>query len=316
MGLVLLHAYDGIFSDNLFSFRPNRGVKRAVADILAIPNLTDRYVYKLDIHDYFNSVDVERIIPLAERVVGQDHPRFFAFLCDFLRNPYVTEGGRRFEERKGIMAGNSLSSFLANLYLADMDREFAEKGIPYARYSDDIIVFGETREQTDAYRDRILSCLSDKDMTVNPAKVFYAEPGQPWDFLGITYRDGVVDVAHASVEKLKGKMRRKARALYRWKIRKEAGDEQVIRAFVRHFNRKLYDNPMRSELTWCRWFFPVITTDRSLKELDSYMLECIRYLVTGKHTKANFKLRYETIRSYGFKSLVHAYYENRRETDG
>ncbi len=309
-----LHEYDDVFADNLFSFRMNRGVKRAVSDLLSVPGLSDKYVYKLDIHDYFNSVDVERIIPLIERAIGADQPGLCAFLKDFLRNPYVIDAGRVIEDRKGIMAGNSLSSFLANLYLADMDRDFADRGIIYARYSDDIIVMADTGGELARYRDEILTRLSEKGMTVNPKKVFYARPGEPWDFLGITYHAGKVDVARASVEKMKGKIRRKARALYRWKVKKGASDEQTIRAYIRHFNRKFYANPNKSELTWCRWFFPVINTDESLKELDAYLIENIRFLVTGRHTKANYRLRYETIKSYGFRSLVHEYYAIANET--
>lgn len=309
-----LHEYDGVFADNLFSFRMNRGVKRAVSDLLSVPGLSDKYVYKLDIHDYFNSVDVERIIPLIESAIGADQPGLCAFLKDFLRNPYVIDAGRVIEDRKGIMAGNSLSSFLANLYLADMDRDFADRGIIYARYSDDIIVMADTEEEIGRYQDEILTRLSEKGMTVNPKKVFYARPGEPWDFLGITYHAGKVDVARASVEKMKGKIRRKARALYRWKVKKGASDEQTIRAYIRHFNRKFYANPNKSELTWCRWFFPVINTDESLKELDAYLIENIRFLVTGRHTKANYRLRYETIKSYGFRSLVHEYYAIANET--
>ena len=311
-----LHEYDGIFTDQLFSFRLNRGVKRAVADILAVPGLDGKYVYKLDIHDYFNSVDVEKILPMCEEVLGKDQPEFYAFLCAFLRNPYVTDGGKRFTDRKGIMAGNPLSSFLANLYLNDMDHTFAERGIPYARYSDDILVMADSEEELAGYQSEIDGWLAAKGLTVNPKKLFLAKPGEAWDFLGITYQGGVVDVARASVTKLKSKIRRKARALLRWKQKKGAGDEQAIRAFIRHFNKKFYENPNKSELTWCRWYFPVITTDRSLKELDAYLLESIRYLATGKHTKANYRLRYETIRAYGFKSLVHAYYENRGEEGG
>ena len=303
-----LHEYDDVFADNLFSFRMNRGVKKAVSDLLSVPGLSEKYVYKLDIHDYFNSVDVERIIPLIERTIGADQPRLCAFLKEFLRNPYVTDGGKVIEDRKGIMAGNSLSSFLANLYLADMDRDFADRGIIYARYSDDIIVMADSEEELERYREEILARLSDKDMTVNPRKVFYAKPGEPWDFLGITYHAGKVDVARASVEKMKGKIRRKARALYRWKVKNGASDERTIRAYIRHFNRKFYDNPSKSELTWCRWFFPIINTDESLKELDAYLIENIRFLVTGRHTKANYRLRYEAIKSYGFRSLVHEYY--------
>ena len=172
----------------------------------------------------------------------------------------------------------------------------------------------DTEEELARYRDEILTRLSEKGMTVNPKKVFYAKPGEPWDFLGITYHAGKVDVARASVEKMKGKIRRKARALYRWKVKKGASDEQTIRAYIRHFNRKFYANPNKSELTWCRWFFPVINTDESLKELDAYLIENIRFLVTGRHTKANYRLRYETIKSYGFRSLVHESYAIANET--
>lgn len=308
-----LHAFDGIFADNLYSFRVNRGVKRAVSDILSVPGLDTKYVYKLDIHDYFNSVDPEKIIPMLEKTLGEEQKGFVAFATAFLRNPYVTEGGKVLTEpNKGIMAGNPLSAFMANLFLSDMDWYFAKRGIPYARYSDDIIVFADSEEELTGYREEILRRLSERALTVNPKKVFHACPGETWDFLGITYRDGAVDVARASVEKLKGKMRRKAKALYRWKQKKGATDEQAIRAFLRHFNKKLYHNPDHSELTWARWFFPVITTDESLKELDAYLIANARYLVTGKHGKSNYNLRYETIRSYGFKSLVHAYYETDR----
>ena len=308
-----LHAFDGIFADNLYSFRVNRGVKRAVSDILSVPELDTKYVYKLDIHDYFNSVDPEKIIPMLEEALGEEQKGFIAFATAFLRNPYATEGEKMLTEpNKGIMAGNPLSAFMANLFLSDMDWYFAKRGIPYARYSDDIIVFADSEEELDAYREEILRRLSERALTVNPKKVFHACPGETWDFLGITYRDGAVDVARASVEKLKGKMRRKAKALYRWKQKKGATDEQAIRAFLRHFNKKLYNNPEHSELTWARWFFPVITTDESLKELDAYLIANARYLVTGKHGKSNYNLRYETIRSYGFKSLVHAYYETDR----
>lgn len=318
-GLVLkyiafrLHEFDSYFAPNLYSFRVNRGVKRAVADILAVPDLSKQYVYKLDIHDYFNSVDVERIIPMLGNLLGNEQPLLYAFLCDFLRNPYVTENGNVLEERKGIMAGNPLSSFMANLYLADMDRAFAERGIVYARYSDDIVVMAGTEEKLCEYREEILTRLEERGMTVNPAKVYQAEPGEPWEFLGISFHNGVVDVAKASVEKMKGKMKRKAKALYRWKIRKGASDEQTIRAYIRFFNRKFYHNPNKSELTWCRWFFPVINTTESLKELDRYMVANIRFLVTGRYTKANYQLRYETIKGYGFRSLVNAYYDSVKE---
>ncbi|MBO4766689.1 MAG: hypothetical protein J5532_05245, partial [Lachnospiraceae bacterium] len=60
---------------------------------------------------------------------------------------------------------------------------------------------------------------------------------------------------------------------------------------------------------------PVITTADSLAVLDRYMVECIRYIATGRHSKANYRLRYETIKQYGFRSLVHEYWLGREEEE-
>ena len=62
--------------------------------------------------------------------------------------------------------------------------------------------------------------------------------------------------------------------------------------------------------------FPIITTSETLAELDRYMVECIRFIRTGTHTKANYRLRYETIKSLGFRSLVHEYYRGLKEPKG
>lgn len=302
-----LHDYDGIFAPNLFSFRVNSGVRKAMAYLTRRPDLSGKYVYKLDIHDYFNSVDVARILPMVNEQLASE-PLLAGLIAEILTNPRVRSDGAEIEERKGIMAGIPLSSFLANLYLSELDRRMYEKGVLYARYSDDIIVFADSEEELAEHRDMILSMLAERGLTVNPKKVSTAGPHEEWTFLGISYRNGVMDVSKASVEKLKGKMRRKARMLYRRKCRNNETDERAIRAYIRHYNHKFYDNRKENELTWARWFFPVITTADSLAVLDRYMVSCIRFITTGRHCKANYRLRYDTIKEYGFRSLVHEYY--------
>ena len=96
----------------------------------------------------------------------------------------------------------------------------------------------------------------------------------------------------------------------RWKVRKLIDAEKAARVYIKYFNRKFFENPVKSELTWCRWYFPVITTDTTLREIDHYMQECIRFLYTGKHTKRNYNLRYETIKELGYRSLVNEYHKN------
>ena len=108
---------------------------------------------------------------------------------------------------------------------------------------------------------------------------------------------------------VKTKMRRKARSLVRWKKRRGEPAERAMRAFINHFNKKLYDNPDVSELTWALWYFPMINTPETLARIDAYAVECIRYIATGKHTKANYKITYERIRSLGYRNLVNSYFK-------
>ena len=206
------------------------------------------------------------------------------------------------------MAGTPLACFYAHLYLKDLDRQFEEQGISYARYSDDIIVFAETEEKLNSYVDTIRDFLAEKHLVMNPDKEIVTGPGQQWTFLGFSYQSGVLDIAPASVDKLKGKMRRKREALRRWQRKKELTGDKAAKAFIRVFNRKLFEASEENDLTWSRWYFPVINTADSLKVIDLYAQDCIRFLISGRHTKARFNVRYEDMKALGYRSLVHEYY--------
>ena len=309
---LLLRKYDGLFSDGLYSFRPGRSAKDAIRRLSRIPGIRQMYAYKVDISNYFNSIPIGQLLPMLEETLGED-PVLLRFLKSLLCEPNVLENGAPVSEEKGIMAGTPLSAFYANLYLRDLDRQFYEKRIPYARYSDDIIVFAHSREQAQAYAEQIRGFLLSRGLSVNRGKEHFYSPEEGWEFLGFSYRQGRVDIAPATVSKLKGKMRRKARALMRWRARSDHDPERAAAAFIRVFNRKLLETTDDNELSWGRWFFSVINTAESLREIDRYAQDCLRYLMSGTRTKARFNIRYETLKALGYRSLVHQYYADRKE---
>ena len=313
--VYLLGEYDYLFSENLYSFRREIGVKKAISDIIRRPDLSKLYSYKVDIHDYFNSADTDIAVNLMKDALKND-PVLAEFLEGILREPYCLWDGKPVAQKKGIMAGVPVSGFLANLYLRGLDELFADMGAIYARYSDDIIVFAQSAEQIAGYEAVIKRFIAERGLEINTRKEFKTLPGQTWEFLGYAVRNRIVDISEISLEKIKAKLKRKARALVRWKSRKGAKPEQAIRAFIKFMNKKFYDNPVHHEITWCRWYFPTITTAQSLRVIDAYAVQCIRFIVTGKHTKANYNLRYETIKSYGYRSLVHSFYEFKKKPKG
>lgn len=312
---LLLRKYDHLFSPQLYSFRAGRCAKDAIRYLSSQPDIGAMWCYKADISNYFNSIPVEKLLPILEDALPDD-PSLFRFLRDRLTDPYVYEGAKLIREEKGIMAGTPFSTFLANLYLADMDRSFIESGRIYARYSDDIILFCPTEEELEQDIARIHRMLEEKGLSINPSKESRTAPGEQWTFLGFSWQDGTIDIAPASVEKLKGKMRRKARSLARWQARKGKERIHAARAFIKVFNRKLFETSPDHDLTWARWYFPTITTADSLRQIDHYAQSCIRYLATGKHTKSAYDFRYEDMKALGYLSLVNQFYAPATEKTG
>ena len=266
----------------------------------------------MDIRNYFNSIKTEYLLPML-REVFEEEPELYDFFEGMLTADAAMENGVLVSEERGAMAGTPVSAFFANLYLAEADKYFRERGVLYARYSDDIIFFAETKALLETYRERLEDIVTGLGLTLNEEKLAVYAPGETWGFLGIAYRDGRVDLSEATKRKLKGKIRRKARALYRWKCKKGVSTEQAVKAMNRAFHRKLFENPRHDEMTWTRWFFPLLTTDAGLKEMDAYLQEYLRYLESGSFGKRNYKITYEKLKAWGYESLVHAYYKGREE---
>ncbi len=306
----LLYKYDYAFEPSCYSFRRDYTAKTAFGAILKTPDLNKKYVLKLDIHDYFNSMPTDGLIREFERIITDD-PKLLTFMIGFFTADRSIRNGTVIEEKRGAMAGCPLSSFCANIYLADLDRHFADQGIPYFRYSDDILVLLDSQKELDNAFEEINDHIQRKGLTLNPSKIMTAKPGEPWDFLGFGYRDGDIDLAQSSIRKMKGRIRRKGRALYRWRIRKDADYDRTAKAMIRKFNRKFYDVDEESEFTWSKWFFPVLTRTDGLHILDSYLIEYLRFLYSGRHYKGNYAISYDHLKELGFRSLVNEYYKYR-----
>ena len=306
---LLVREYDYLFSPNLYSFRVNSGVKKAIRKITRTHGIDNYYSYKIDISNYFNSIDVERMLDILDTVLENDK-ELYAFVEKLLLSPFVKSGNSIIEEHKGVMAGTPIAVFLSNLYLTELDKCFDNRNdIIYCRYSDDIIVFAKEERLLNEAKEIIFEHIYERGLSVNEDKESFTIPGEEWTFLGFSYCNGIIDISHISKEKLKGKMRRKARALIRWKNRKGKEDNMAVRAFIKRFNKKLYDSDDPNETNWSRWYFPLINTDKSLKELDAYMQECLRYTASETHTKARFNYRYAQMKALGYRSLVNEWYK-------
>ncbi|MBR6256461.1 MAG: group II intron reverse transcriptase domain-containing protein [Lachnospiraceae bacterium] len=307
-----LYRYDSFFSDNCFAFRPDL----SAGDALPLINKTVReshvYSLKADISDYFNSIDTGKLISRLDFLKKDDQRLYSLFnkmlTADKAKNP----DGSIIELKRGAMAGIPVAPFFANVYLTDTDRFFEGKNLLYMRYSDDILICADSREELESAKEQLFKRLKDDGLTLNQNKLNTYEPGEPIEYLGFAISENCIDLAKMTKTKLKDKIRRKAHALRRWCISKKLPPERGAKGFITAMNHKLYVRSEDDAFSWSRWFFPNITTDKSLKELDEYMQQYVRWCVSGRHYKGNYRISYEDMKNWGYKSLVHEYHSGRK----
>lgn len=303
-----LYRFDSCFTDNCYSFRRSFGVRDAVCRLRQMPRAGQMYCLKADISNYFNSIDIPMLLNQLEFLQKED-PMLYALFHSILSEDRVIEYGKVIHEKHGAMAGMPLSPFLANLYLKDVDLYFKDKNIPYFRYSDDILLFAKTGEELVLHKDTLYRMISAHKLSINPDKVTITGPDEPFEFLGFLFDNGTIDLSDHTVSKLKAKIHRKADSLRRWQRKKGLAPEKAAIGFIHAINRKLYGGGDENEFSWNRWFFPNLTTDRRLKDIDQYIQEYIRYCITGRHYKGNYRITYEMMKSWGYRSLVNEYYK-------
>ena len=305
-----LYKYDACFTPNCYAFR--RGVKASDAIFSIRRAIGDRkmWAYKLDIHDYFNSISIDILLPMLEEMLADDQP-LYRFFEKMLTDNRVVSGGETIAERHGVMAGVPTAPFLADVYLKEVDRYFHDAHVIYARYSDDIILFAPDRETLMVYKAQMAEFLRKYRLEVNPDKEKIYSPDDAYEFLGFRCHAHDIDISEATKKKMKGKIKRATKSLMRWRIRNHMEPEKAMKGLINHFNRVFFESDDTETLTWARWFFPVINQTDGLKEIDHYLQQNIRYLGTGKHNKSNYKTDYAQLKQMGYKSLVNAYYTTR-----
>ena len=305
----LLYEYDDLFSPNLYSFRNSRGVKNAIRNISNIKTIHKMYGYKVDISNYFNSIDIDILLDNLKTDIKDE--MLFSLFESILKNDSVIYNDEIIHEKKGVMAGTPISAFLANYYIKEIDEFFWNQKLVYCRYADDIILFCQNKDELISFKQKLLAYFDKYNLSINSDKEYFFEPDDKWEFLGFSFYENKIDLSDNTIRKIKGKIRRSARGIRRWMIKKDASYQVALKAMNRKYNRKFFGKQDKEELSWKYWFFPTINTSDSLKIIDNYMQEQERYLVTGKHNKRNYKIvPYELLKECNYRSLVHEYYKD------
>ena len=105
------------------------------------------YLLRLDIDDYFNHINHERLERLVRGITQDTEVIRLIMLC--IKMGAVTKNLTWHDSTEGLHQGAVLSPCLANLYLHSFDLFVTEKVEQYVRYADDFVTFCPFREQAE-----------------------------------------------------------------------------------------------------------------------------------------------------------------------
>jgi RNA-directed DNA polymerase len=184
---VLQAAWDPIFSEASFGFRPGRSAHQAVARAQELIASGYGIVVDLDLEKFFDRVNHDILMGLvAKRVTDK---RILKLIRGFLTAGVLIDGLVGPTE-EGTPQGGPLSPLLSNLMLDVLDKELEKRGHRFVRYADDCNIYVRSQRAGERVMAGIEQFLAERlKLKVNKAKSAVAPP-RARKFLGFSFTIG------------------------------------------------------------------------------------------------------------------------------
>ena len=176
--------FEPTFSEYSYGFRPNRRCQNAIDRALELLNQGYERIIDLDLEKFFDNVPQDKLIRLVDNMVNDSD--ITALIHKYLKAGVLING--EFEETTvGTPQGGNLSPLLSNIYLNELDKELERRGLHFARYADDCVIFVKTKFSAERVMRNIVTFIETKlKLKVNAEKTHITRPTK-LKYLGFSF---------------------------------------------------------------------------------------------------------------------------------
>jgi len=171
---VLQGIWDHTFSEHSYGFRPKRSHKMAVTQCQHYVKEGYTHTVDIDLAKFFDRVNHDRLMSrLATRIADK---RVLKYIRRCIQSG-VLIGGLVQPTREGTPQGGPLSPLLSNVVLDELDKELEKRGLHFARYADDCVIYVKSKRAGNRVMSTVSRFIHRKlKLKVNEAKSSVTRP--------------------------------------------------------------------------------------------------------------------------------------------
>lgn len=153
--------FERLFLSSSYGYRPGKGHNKAVKRTMQeCQNKKRNWVVKLDIDNYFDSIDHDILAPRLHSLISDEEIVRLIMLC--IKMGRVNKNMKWQEIKTGVPQGAVISPVISNFYLHPFDQFVQTLPCVYVRYADDFVMVCNTRDEADTLLERAGKFLSER----------------------------------------------------------------------------------------------------------------------------------------------------------
>ncbi len=209
--MVLEPIFEREFHPNSFGFRPGRGCKDALREVVRLLKAGHTYVVDADLSSYFDTIPHDLLMRRVREKVSDG--RVLELVQGFLSQG-IMEDMKEWKPEAGTPQGAVISPLLANIYLHDLDMLVNGAGYAMIRYADDFVILCRDAQSAQDALALVKKWVEANGLALHPLKTHTGNarvPGEGFEFLGYRFEAGNIHVRKKSMKKLRDKVREKTK---------------------------------------------------------------------------------------------------------